>query len=217
MAPNAAAAAANFLAERDVEVVVGGIRVRERDRGTAGIGHPDRPAIVPELEQHRDRARGVARHGDDLDRHVADRDHAAVGAVVLRPVAGRVRDGAGQHARPVALAIDDGDARDGRLGQVGAAIMVAMGVRVDGIANHVGVEAQDPQALVDLSLGRVFEVAVDEDDLAGIGDQRVGVVVPRAEEVEVVADLRRLGIPVLPAAAYRPAAWADSWRGSRRD
>ena len=168
-------------------------RVRERDRGAAGVGHSDRLAIVLELEQERHRARRMAGHGDDLDRHVADRDDAPVGAVILRPEAGRMRAGAGQHARPVAFAIDDGDARDGRLGQVGAAIMVAMGVRIDGIADLVRVEAQESQALVDLSLGRVFEVAVDEDDLALLGDQRVGVVIPRAEEVEVVADLRRRG------------------------
>jgi hypothetical protein len=114
-----------------------------------------------------------------------------------------VRAGAGEHGGPVGFAVHDGDAGDGRLGQVGAAVMVGVRMRIDRVLDVPGVEAEELESLVDFIFGRVLEVAVDQDDVAPLGYQRIGAVISRAEEVEVVADLCRRRIPV---GAWRGAA-----------
>ena len=156
----------------------------------------------------------MARRGDDLNRGVADRELHAVGAdgVALRLAARAVRrlvDGI-----PIRTAVHEVRRRHLVLKESRAAVVVAVGVRNDDVLDLVDVEAKFPHPACDLVRRRVVEERLEDDD-AFAADESPGVVDLGAEEIEVVGDLRGLGVPRGPSPAVRPVRRSRAPRLSR--
>ena len=151
-----------------------------------------RRAVVLHRNQIRQRARRVSRRDVHRDRRIAERQLLAVcghhvarrtraaAAVEEIPVGGRQ-----QHARLVAV-----------LQILRAARMVAVAVADDHVLDLGRVEADLLQSFRDLIVDGVVEERVDDDDPLGCGDGP-GRELRHAEEVEVVEDFHRLGVPRL--------------------
>ena len=170
--------------------------------------------MVLYLEQHGQGPRRVAGRKDDRHARIADRDLLAVHRhdvalrLAVRVLVHRLFD----HL-PIAFTEHDPGAVM-VLHQLGATVMVAVGVTDDHVFDGSWVEAELSQSAHDGLLGRIVEKRIDQDD-AFTRDESPGRVIFRADEIEVVEHLRGVDVPGFPR-RRRTGCDIAAGRGLRR-
>lgn len=125
-------------------------------------------------------------------------------------IAGRLRLAAAvrQHQVPVGRREQDAGAKP-PLELLRTAVVVTVPVAHEHVRDVGRIEPERPQPLDNFRLDVVVIQRVDDDDAPG-GRDRPGVERPRAEEVEVVEHLGRIGIPLRLRRRLAPG-WGRRW------
>ena len=89
---------------------------------------------------------------------------------------------------------------------LGAAVVVAVAVTHHNILAVCGVEAQLPKTVYNGGVDRIVVQRIDDDDPVGCRDGPRTMVL-RPDEVEIVEDLCRFGIPLLQRRYFAPRTW----------
>ena len=172
---------------------VGGPVRRPVERGPAPRDGGMWRAAVLDRDHRRDRAQRVA--GREIHRHrgVTERQTLTVGR---HHVARRFRPRPGGVGEQLPVRRRHHDSRpETLLQQPRAADVIAMSVAHDDVLDGRRIESELLQAVDDLVFNRIIENGVDQDEPGG-GLHGPDGVFDLTEEVEVVEDLRRLGVPL---------------------